>query len=45
LANTLGDVKDNVVVGSIQSGQRTLDDWKAFVRHEQERGSDSSWAF
>ena len=40
LANTLGDVKDNVVVGSIQSGQRTLDDWKAFVRHEQERGSD-----
>jgi len=40
LKHLLGDVKDNVVVGSIQSGQRTIDDWKAVVRHEQDRGNN-----
>jgi len=40
LKHLLGDVKDNIVMASIQSGQRTIDDWKAVVRHEQDRGDD-----
>jgi len=40
LAHTLCDVKDNIVMSSIQSGQRTIDQWKTFVRREQERGND-----
>jgi len=40
LKHILGDVKDNVVMASIQSGQRTVEDWKTFARREQETDSD-----
>ena len=38
VGHLLCDVKDNLVVASIKLEQRTLDDWKTFVRHEQEMG-------
>ena len=40
LTQLFGDVKDNIIMSSVNSGHRTLDEWHTFVRREHEAGND-----
>ena len=40
LTQLFGEVKDNIIMSSVNSGHRTLDEWHTFVRREHEAGND-----
>ena len=40
LTQLFGEVKDNIIISSVKSGHRTLDEWHTFVRREHEAGND-----
>lgn len=40
LGQLMCDLKDGIVMSSIKSGKRTVDDWRIFLRREQECGND-----
>lgn len=40
LTQLFGEVKDNIIISSVNSGHRTLDEWHTFVRREHEAGND-----
>ena len=40
LTQLFGEAKDNIIMSSVNSGHRTLDEWHTFVRREHEAGND-----
>ena len=40
LTQLFGEMKDNIIQSSVNSGHRTLDEWHTFVRREHEAGND-----
>ncbi len=40
LTQLFGEVKDNIIMSSVNLGHRTLDEWHTFVRREHEAGND-----
>lgn len=40
LTQLFGEVKDNIIISSVKSGHRTLEEWHTFVRREHEAGND-----
>lgn len=44
LGQLMCDLKDGIVKSSLKSGKRTIDDWRLFLRREQECGSGLSLA-
>lgn len=40
LTQLFGEVKDNIIQSSVNSGHRTLDEWHTFVQREHEAGND-----
>ncbi len=40
LTQLLGDIKDNVIMTSVDSGFRTIEEWRTFVRYEHEAGNE-----
>ena len=40
LTQLFGEMKDNIIQSSVNSGHRTLDEWHTFVRREHEDGND-----
>ena len=40
LTQLFGEVKDNIIQSSVNSGHRTLDEWHTFVRREHKAGND-----
>jgi len=39
LGQLMCDLKDGIIKSSVKSGKRTIDDWRLFLRREQERGN------
>lgn len=44
LGQLMCDLKDGIIKSSLKSGKRTIDDWRLFLRREQECGSGLSLA-
>lgn len=40
LTQLLGDIKDNVIMASVESGLRSIEEWRTFVRYENEAGNE-----
>ena len=40
LTQLFGEMKDNIIQSSVNSGHRTLDEWHTFVQREHEAGND-----
>jgi hypothetical protein len=40
LTQLLGEIKDNVIMASVGSGLRTIEEWRTFIRYEHEAGNE-----